>query len=84
MGKLTNKQLGLSDNKLIRDSDPLASDRGEIMKLTPIKDLANEHLLNEFEDLARWAGDDFAVDQIPPKMQRRAAQARKEILRRMS
>ena len=51
--------------------------------LTPIKDLEDEHLLNEFEGLARWAGDDFAVHQITQKMIRRASQARKEILRRM-
>jgi ribosome biogenesis SPOUT family RNA methylase Rps3 len=54
------------------------------MKQTPVRQLQNEHLLNEFEGLARWAGDDFAVNPITPNANRRLAAAKNEILRRMS
>ena len=54
------------------------------LRLTPIKELSDEHLLNEFAGIERWAGDDFAVDPVPKSQLRRGRQARDEILRRMA
>lgn len=54
------------------------------MKHTPVRKLQDEHLLNEFEGLARWEGDDFAINPITPNAQRRMVAAKNEILRRMS
>jgi hypothetical protein len=49
----------------------------------PVCKLTNESLLDEYASLERWAGDDFAVDQITAKECRRKGKLRKEILRRM-
>jgi hypothetical protein len=54
------------------------------MRSTPVRKLENEHLLNEFESLASWAYDDFAVNPITPNMARRLGAARQEILRRLN
>ncbi len=54
------------------------------MRLTPVKELNDECLIDEFSALSKWAGDDFSVNEITPKFIRRAEAARKEILRRMS
>jgi hypothetical protein len=51
------------------------------VKLTPIKELGDAELLNEFAGIAQMTGSELA---LPPQYEIRYAAARKELLRRLS
>lgn len=50
------------------------------MKLTPVKDLGNDELVNEFYGIGQMAGGDLSLS---PRYCLRRESARREILRRM-
>ena len=55
-----------------------------IYRKKPVKKMTNEELLQDLISIQRWAGDDFAIHQIPASESRRGYKIEAEILARMS